>query len=72
MKFFVSWMRPLNNFDKDRIFISLHLILFSGVQKVFNFSIQKSGNLYQMTLNAKHISMLSDFYNKCLGVFYTL
>ena len=25
MKFFVSWMRPLNNFDKDRIFISFHL-----------------------------------------------
>ena len=42
--------RPLMNFDKDRVFISLQLIPFSAVQKVYDFSVRKSGNLYQMIL----------------------
>ena len=55
MKFFVSGMRPLMNFDKDPVFISLQLILFSAVQKVYDFSVRKSESLYQMILNALKI-----------------
>ena len=45
MKFF-SGMRPFMSFDKDHFDISLLLIPFSAVQKVYDFSVQKSGNLY--------------------------
>ena len=41
MKFFVSGMRSLINFGKYRVFISLQLILFSAVQKVYDFLVQK-------------------------------
>ena len=41
MKFFVSGMRSLMNFGKYRVFISLQLILFAAVQKVYDFSVQK-------------------------------
>ena len=43
-------MSPLMNFDKDHVFISLQLIPFSAVQKVYDFSFRKSANLYQMWL----------------------
>ena len=43
------------NFDKDHVFISLQLIPFSAVQKVYDFSVRKSGNLYQMTSNVLKI-----------------
>ena len=55
MKFFVSGMRPLMNFDKDRVFIFFQLITLSAVQKVYDFSVRKSENLYQMVLNALNI-----------------
>ena len=41
-------MSPLMKFDKDHVFISLQLIPFSAVQKVYDFSFRKSANLYQM------------------------
>ena len=41
-------MSPLMNFDKDHVFITLQLIPFSAVQKVYEFSFRKSANLYQM------------------------
>ena len=41
MKFFVSGMRSLMNFGKYRVFISLQLILFAAVQKVYDFSVRK-------------------------------
>ena len=55
MKFFVSGMRPLMNFDKDCVFIPLQLIPFSAVQKVYDSSVRKSGNLYQIILNTLKI-----------------
>ena len=58
-KLFISGMRPLMNFDKDCALISLQLIPFSAVQKVYDSSVRKSGNLYQMILNALKISGIS-------------
>ena len=55
MKFFVSGMRPLMNINKNRVFISLQLILFPAVQKAYNFSVRKSRNFYQMISNALKI-----------------
>ena len=39
------------NFDKDHVFISLQLIPFSVVQKVYDFSVLKSGKLHEMMLD---------------------
>ena len=48
----VSGKRPLMNFGKDHVFISLRLKSFSTVQKAYDSTVLKSGNLYQMILNA--------------------
>ena len=58
MKFFVSEMRPLMNLDKDRLLISLQLIPFSAVQEVYDFSVQKSGNVLN---DNKCLENLRDF-----------